>query len=345
MFSSDSKTIAFTSTTTDDDLKNAKNPQKDAPKESDVKVITRAVYRSNGGGYNDPTRKPQIFVVTLSDGATTEPRRISSDPFGAAAPLFSKDGATLFYRSLHVTEPYYEPSRSQIWSVAVAGGESRPVLDFDGGIGDFDLSPDGGRLAFSGARNEKPVRSHDESDLFIAEMNAGVAGVPKNLTAAYDYEVGGGVGGDQSPPRGGSAGGITWTADGSAILVKAGEQGRANLKRIDARTGAVTSLTKGDQDVMQYSASRDARTLVALISTPVVLGDLHAVDAATGKTTRLTSFNDGLFSGLDLTMRTERPSLKAPYFFVDKHHEIADRFRMTYELCFQEASAGVDAGR
>jgi hypothetical protein len=33
------------------------------------------------------------------------------------------------------------------------------------------------------------------------------------------------------------------------------------------------------------------------------------------------------------------------YFFVDKHHEIADRFRMTYELCFQEASAGVDAGR
>ena len=301
LFSPDGKTIVFASTTTDDDLKAAKNPPKDAAKESDVKVITRAVYRANGAGYDDPTRKAQLYALTLSDRSSTEPRRLTSDPFGAAAPLFSKDGATLFYRSLHVKEPYYETSRSQIWSVSAAGGDSKSVLDFDGNIGDFDFSPDGARLAFGGAKNEKPVRSHDQSDLFVAEMSGGVAGVPANLTAGYDYEVGGGVGGDQAPPRGGSAGGITWTADSSAILVRVGEQGRANLKRVDSRTGAVTPVTKGDQDVMQYSASGDAKTLVALISNTVVLGDLNAVDAATGQTTKLTSFNDDLFAGLDLT--------------------------------------------
>ena len=80
-----------------------------------------------------------------------------------------------------------------------------------------------------------------------------------------------------------------------------GEQGRANLKRIDSRTGAVTALTTGDQDIMQYGASGDGKTLVALISNTVVLGDLNAVDAATGKATRLTSFNDDLFNQLDLT--------------------------------------------
>jgi len=301
LFSPDGKTLVFTSTTTDDDLKNTKNPPKDAPTESDVKVITRAVYRSNGGGYPDPTRKAQLWSITLSDGASTEPRRISNDPFGAGGPLFSKDGRTLYYRSLHVKEAYYEDSHSQIWSVPLSGGESRLVLDFDGGMGDFDFSPDGKRLAFLASKNMKPVRSFDQSDLFMAEMTEGVAGVPANLTTAYDYEVGGGVGGDQAPPRGGSAGGLVWTADGAAVLVKCAEQGRANLKRIDARTGAVSALTTGDQDVMQYAPSQDARTLVALISTPTVLGDLFSVDAATGKTVRLTSFNDELFGALNLT--------------------------------------------
>jgi dipeptidyl aminopeptidase/acylaminoacyl peptidase len=47
-FSPDGKTIVFTSTTTDDDIKLAKNPPKEPAKESDVRVITRAVYRSNG---------------------------------------------------------------------------------------------------------------------------------------------------------------------------------------------------------------------------------------------------------------------------------------------------------
>lgn len=301
LFSPDGKTIVFTSSTTDEDIKMAKNPPKDAPKESDVRVINRAVYRANGGGYLDPSRKAQLWAVTLSDGSSTEPRRITNDPFGAGGPLFSRDGSTLYYRSLHVKESYYEDSRTQIWSVPVSGGESTKVLDFDGGVSDFDFSPDGKRLAFTGSKNMVPVRSYDQSDLFMADFANGVAGTPRNLTMGYDYEVGGGVGGDQSPPRGGSVGGMIWSADGNSILVKCAEQGRANLKRIDARTGAVTSVTTGDQDVMQYSASADVKTLVALISTPTVLGDLQAVDAATGKTTRLTSFNDELFGGLNLT--------------------------------------------
>jgi len=301
IFSPDGRTIIFTSTTTDEDIKLAKNPPKEPAKESDVKVITRAVYRANGGGYNDPTRKAQIWAVTLSDGSVIEPRRLTNDEFGVGAPLYSRDGATLYYRSLHVKEPYYEDSHSQLWSVSAAGGESKLAFEFEGGMGDFDFSPDGRRLAFAGNKNMKPTRSYDQSDLFMCDITGGVIGAPKNLTAAYDYEIGGGVGGDQGPPRGGSNGGLVWSADGSSIILKVGEQGRANLKRIDSGTGAVTSLTSGDQDVQQHGASADAKTLVALISNTVVLGDLNTIDGETGKTTRLTSFNDDLFNHLELT--------------------------------------------
>jgi dipeptidyl aminopeptidase/acylaminoacyl peptidase len=300
-FSPDGKTIVFTSTTTDEDVKLAKNPPKDPPKESDVRVINRAVYRSNGGGFNDATRKAQIYAVSLSDGSSTDPKRLTNDAFGVSAPTFSADGSTLYYRALHVKETYYEDSRSQIWAVPASGGESKLVLDFEGGMGSFDFSPDGKRLAFTGTKNMKPTRSFDQSDLFMVDVTGGAFGAPKNLTTGYDFEIGGGVGGDQSPPRGGSAGGLIWSADGNSIIIKVGEQGRANLKRIDSRTGAVSALTTGDQDVMQYGASADAKTLVALISNTVVLGELNTVDVATGKATRLTTFNDELFKGLDLT--------------------------------------------
>ena len=300
-FSADGKTILFTSTTTDDDVKAAKNPPKEPAKESDVRVITGAVYRSNGGGYNDPTRKSQVFAVTLSDGSAGEAKRLTNDAFGASAPQYSKDGATIYYRSLHVKETYYEDSRSQVWSIPAAGGESKLVFDFEGGMGDFEFSPDGKRLAFTGTKNMKPTRSYDQSDLFISEVTGGVIGAPKNLTATYDFEIGGGVGGDQGPPRGGSNGGLVWSADGASVIIKVGEEGKANLKRINAATGAVTAITSGSQDIMQYGVSGDGRTLVALIANTVVLGDLNTVDLATGKATKLTSFNDELFASLDLT--------------------------------------------
>jgi len=299
-FSPDGKTMVFTSTTTEQDLRLAKNPPRESAKPSDVKVITRAVYRANGAGYNDPTRKAQIYSVTLSDGSATEPRQVSNDDFGAASPFFSKDGATLYYNSLHIKEPYYEDSRSQLWAVLLSGGDSKLVFDFEGNMGNVSLSPDGARLAFIGSKNIKPPRSFDQSDLFTVEITGGVFSSPRNLTAAYDFEIGAGLSGDQAPPRGGAAGGLLWSPDGSSIIVKVGEQGRANLQRIDAKTAAVTPLTTGDQEVMQYSASTDRKTLVALLSNTVVLGDLNSVDPATGKATRLTSFNDALFNGLEL---------------------------------------------
>ena len=56
------------------------------------------------------------------------------------------------------------------------------------------------------------VRSYTEADLWVLDIAPNAQ--PKNLTADQDIEVGGGIGGDQAPPRAGGGGGLTWTPDG-----------------------------------------------------------------------------------------------------------------------------------
>ena len=73
---------------------------------------------------------------------------------------------------------------------------------------------------------------------------------------------------------------------------------------MDAQTGAVTEITRGDQAVLDFSVSPDARSMVALVSTPVQIGDLFSV-AADGAQHRITDFNRKLWSQLDLTQPEE----------------------------------------
>jgi len=75
-------------------------------------------------------------------------------------------------------------------------------------------------------------RSYSQPDLFITSLQPG--STPKNLTANYDYDISGGIGGDQAPPRGSGPSKPFWSKDGRFIFVAAAEEGRANLKRIDA---------------------------------------------------------------------------------------------------------------
>ena len=96
------------------------------------------------------------------------------------------------------------------------------------------------------------------------DLKAGAA--PRNLTSNYDWDIGGGILGDQEPPRGGGATRPVWSADGKSLTVLVAKQGRANLERFDADSGQVTPLTKGDQDIKQYSSN--GTQMVAEISTP-----------------------------------------------------------------------------
>jgi dipeptidyl aminopeptidase/acylaminoacyl peptidase len=314
-WSPDGKTIAFETSMSDKDLtrwrasksKEGKGkPAKPAEEEheSDVRVVTSAVYRFNGAGYRDPSRIGHIWTIRVptGDAATPEPKQLTSGKLGEGDPIWSPDGSLIYFSANSDPEPYYLPPHGDFWAIPAEGGETRRVLSFDGQAGDFTLSPDGRQVAFTGFANPKADRSYNQNDLFVAETKPG--STPRNLTESLDADVGGGLAADQHPPRGGAPQPVVWSRDGRSLVVAVAERGRVNLRRLDAATGAATPVTEGDQEVVSYSATPDGSRLVLLISTPTVVGDLYSLDAG-GRPAPIARPNQELFSQLDLTAPEE----------------------------------------
>jgi len=304
-WSPDGKTIAFVSR--EDPSKEKPNPEEAEPKDkapehvSDVRVITKAVYRANGGGYTNPKMHSHIWTVSVpaAAGEKPKPKQITKGNFDEGNASWSPDGSRIYFVANRVAEPYYEAQRTDLFSISREGADERQVLSFDGGMRDFTFSNDGKRIAFGGVAGHKPVQSYTQPDLFVMNNESGAA--PKNLTATYDFDIGGGIGGDQRAPRGGGGGGVVWSKDDRSIYINVAEHGAANLKRIDAMTGKVEPLTSGAHEVQSYSTTPDASKFALLIASSTSIGDLFLFETASGKMTQLTRANDELFSQLNLT--------------------------------------------
>ena len=220
-WSPDGTKIAFSSTTKPEDFEK----KTDAAPKSDVRVITSAVYRANGGGWNDPDRPPHVWVT---DATITSPlpkaKALTSGKYAEAGQGWSTDGTRVYFTSTREDEPYFHQSKAELFSVPAAGGEMTKVASINGAIGAVKPSPDGRLLAFVAAPNGTPERSYDQPDLFVT--NADGSGTPRNLTTAFDFDINGSVGGDQGAPRGGRSAGPIWSADGKSIFVVAGRTRR-----------------------------------------------------------------------------------------------------------------------
>ena len=241
---------------------------------------------------------------------------------------WSPDGATIYFTSTRVAEPYVDESGDELYAVPAGGGPMTKVAAIEGGIGSIAVSPDGKRIAFIGTLRGNPIRSYSQPDLFIVDTSypksqgsdlgqtlpsnpraksgpgsdlgqtSPVRGV-KNLTTAYDYDIGGGIGGDQSAPRGGGRRPIVWSKDSTSLLVVSAEKGRSNLIRVSADTGKIEPITDGAHDVAAYSATPDATKIAAVLSTQTSIGDLATIEIARRLPPRLiTHVNADLFNGI-----------------------------------------------
>jgi dipeptidyl aminopeptidase/acylaminoacyl peptidase len=329
-WSPDGRTIAFTSSTNPDDLaKQQKKKQKeedgkkaaaaaaaspsptasttaspsksdgDDERESDVLVVTRAVYREDNEGNFDFKRPDHIWTIPAPRTADekVQPKQITSGRFDEGQVFWSKDGAQIFFASLHVDEPYYDVPKTEIYSVSANGGEPAKLTTIDMGAQGFAPSPDGKQVAFTASINQ-PVNSYTQPDLWVMDLTPNAK--PRNLTEKYDFDVGQGVFGDNSPPRAAGGNRPVWSADGKSILQLIGKEGRTALARFDTATGAVAEITKGNQAVAAFRTSPDAAKMVCLISTPTRLGDLFVVDQ-NGDQRQLTDINKQLWSQLNLS--------------------------------------------
>ena len=277
-----------------------KKAEEESEHESDVRVITRAVYREDNEGYTDPKHPSHIWTIQVPHNADekVQPKQLTSGRFDESGLTWSKDGSQLYFVSLHVDEPYYERPRSELYSISAAGGSPTKVTTIDMDIGGLSLSPDGKRLAFV-ASVTQPVNSYTEPDLWVIDLIPNAK--PKNLTDKFDFDVGSTLIGDSETPRAGGRNAPIWSADGRSLIQACSKEGKANVTSFDAETGAPTDLTSGNQAVIRLRSTRDDAKLVYTLSTPTRLVDLFVADHNGGNATQLTHFNDGLFSKLNLT--------------------------------------------
>src|SRR5438552_1321370 len=267
--------------------------------ESDIHVITRAVYRSNDEGYLDPKRPQHIWLIQAphTGDEKVQPKQLTNGRFDEAEPLWSTDAKTIYFASLHIDEPYYELPKSELYSVAATGGEPTKLATIEMGVEGLSLSPDRKQMAFI-ASAPKPVNSYTQPDLWTIELRPNAK--PRNLTKKFDFDVGYGVFGANAPPRGAGRNRPIWSPDGNSILEVCGKEGRTNLAKFDGMTGAVTEVTQGNQAIIRFGASPDSKRIVYLVSTPTHVGDLFTFDQ-NGQPRQITDINHDLFSRLELT--------------------------------------------
>ncbi len=295
------ETIAFTSRTTAEDLKEKKEKgeeEKQKEEKSEVRVITRAVYRANAEGWLEPGERRHIWVVPVAEGEAgpAEAKPLTSGKFEEEDLFWSADGSRIYFTSNRVEEPYYDPPDSNLYWVPAAAGEIQKAIDINGPVGAPVLSPGGRSFAFTGFVNPPSRQSHTQSDVFVYSE-----GKEKNLTADYDFEIGSNLAGDQRPPRGGSPRPVVWSRDGRSVIVATTKHGRSNLVRMDIASLRVEPVTTGDHDVIAYTATPDASRFAITIGDATRIGDLYLLETATKKLTRLTRVNEALFSELKLS--------------------------------------------
>jgi dipeptidyl aminopeptidase/acylaminoacyl peptidase len=318
----DGKNIAFTSETNPEDLaKQEKKKHEEKPAtdehESDVRVITRAVYRQDNEGYNDPKHPTHIWTVSLprTAGEKVKPRQLTTGRFDEENAIWSKDGSQIYFTSSRIDEPYYELPRTDLYSVSAASGKPVKITTIDlntqggPGGGALALSPDGKQVAFVAATNQ-PINSFTEPDLWVLDLSPDAK--PRNLTADFNFDIDGFIIGDGAPPRAGGLNKPIWTPDGKGLIEVFSKEGKRNLALFDVpvagvggpgKSGPVQELTSGNQGVMTFRATPDGSKLVYVISTPTRINDLFALDRATpgALPKQLTKINDELFSKLNLT--------------------------------------------
>jgi Tol biopolymer transport system component len=152
VWSPDGRTIAFNSSPKPDSSSSAqakldslKKPAPDSTLKrhvSDVRVITRAQYRWNGGGYTDPASHNHIWTVPTSigpTGALPTLRQITFGDFDEGEPVWSPDGSKLYFTSNRNFEPYYPTTGADVYAVPANGGAIARISSIDGSIGSIAL--------------------------------------------------------------------------------------------------------------------------------------------------------------------------------------------------------------
>jgi dipeptidyl aminopeptidase/acylaminoacyl peptidase len=207
----------------------------------------------------------RLWVI---DVATKAPRQLTSGALHVGGFSLSPDGKRIAF-SGQSTPLIPDSFRSELYVVESAGGTPVPLVARKGPDTSPAWSPDGKWIAFV----SQDGRDEDWYTNSYACVVAAAGGAPRNLTAAFDEEVGGA---------------LLWTPDSTALVFSALEKTAGHLYRVSL-DGRVEALTRGPEVDAAASLDRAGETLVFLRQDSVRPREVWALKlprAAAAKTRR-----------------------------------------------------------
>jgi dipeptidyl aminopeptidase/acylaminoacyl peptidase len=300
-WSPDGRRIAFTSRTNP----GLDTPEAKKPKHEPGRLVTQPVWRMNDEGFIDPDHLPHLWVI---DAAGGEPRQVTRGRFSEASPRWSPDGRSLMFVSDRRDQPWFDRDRQWLYRVpadsrdTAAAEQPEALTPIDGTVTAFRVRADG-RVAMTGCLYGERVLSYDQPGLLLGVPGPGGNGARAALTVRAiagrtDHPFGEGLSGDQHPPRGGGEVPLGFGPDGRTVIAMMAKHGSSMLVAAETESGEVTELTPAGRDLIAGTGSADGGRWALTLGDWNRPGDLHLLDIATRKLTRLCGVNDALLQGV-----------------------------------------------
>jgi dipeptidyl aminopeptidase/acylaminoacyl peptidase len=157
-----------------------------------------------------PDGRSQVFVISADGGAPRQLTRFESGSLGGLS--WTPDGESLLFHLSGTAEDGLDPNETDIYRIALDGGDPEQLTDATGAERSPMLSPDGRTLAWVGFENR--YTSYHASSLFLAEADGSEARV---LVSGRDFDI------DEA----------VWDASGRGLWARYDERGKTHLAWID----------------------------------------------------------------------------------------------------------------
>ena len=287
VWSPDGKYIAFASRVypdcTDQDCIQKRDEKKDKNAVK-ARVYSDLMYRHWNEWWDH--KRSHLFVLNVESGEFNDvtPGDYDVPPISLSSGFtFSPDSRYLLFTSNH-DKMVAVSTNNDVWRVPVEGGELELITtkckdrDFKGNDSNPQFSPDGKYLTFLSMK--RIGFEADKPDLFIKNMNRGKF---KNLTKDMDVRIDA----------------YQWMPDGKSILLKIDEGGRYRIKRLDVKSGEMTTLVKDGYN-KKISISPDGKSFAYLHEQTTMPFELYVGSTETGESQQLTQFNAELLADVDM---------------------------------------------